>query len=379
MWRGTPGRGPPSPAVLGRTGPGRDQRAGAEGATSTPVPDRIRLEAAGRLLCSAFRSENVPLSGTQVREKMKPFQQWRFEDLPELPRIPHPYFTARSEDVSLDSVAFGQIRLRVVTHGEGRPLLLLHGLMTSSYSWRYLLEPLGERFSLVIPDLPGSAGSPPLPERAHSPAALATLLGELQDHLAITGCPAVGNSLGGYVCMERALRSPGSFSSLVVIHAPAVPQRRLQLLHLAMKLPGVASGLTWWIRRDPLRFAHKNVHYYDETLKSLEEARMYGEPLATRPGAASFVRYLTDALDPGELSRFAEELARRRDGGESFPAPLLLVYARQDPIIPPTVGPKLHALIPEAGFEWFEESSHFVQVEKPDRLAPLLTEFLLAR
>jgi hypothetical protein len=41
--------------------------------------------------------------------------------------------------------------------------------------------------------------------------------------------------------------------------------------------------------------AHRNVHYYDESLKSLEEAREYGEPLATASGAESFIRYLADA------------------------------------------------------------------------------------
>lgn len=57
-----------------------------------------------------------------------------------------------------------------------------------------------------------------------------------------------------------------------------------------MKVPGVAAGLRRVVRHDPLRWAHRNVRYYDETLKSLEEAREYGEPLARAAGARSFTR-----------------------------------------------------------------------------------------
>lgn len=307
-----------------------------------------------------------------------PFRQGRFEDLPDLPRIPHPYFSASAEDVELDSSAFGRMRVHLVIHGEGPPLLLVHGLMTSSYSWRYALERLAERFRLFIPELPGCGKSDPVPDRPHSPAALASFLGELQDLLGITGCAAVGNSLGGYLCLHRALDAPESFSRLAVIHAPGVPQLRLRALHLALRLPGLARGLGWWVRRDPLRWAHRHVHYYDETLKSREEARVYGAPLSTKAGTRSFARYLGDALDPRAMSRFAAELARRRDQGQSFPMPLMLAYAREDPIVAPEIGPKLHALVPDARFEWIQECSHFMHVDNPREVLPLLTDFLAA-
>jgi pimeloyl-ACP methyl ester carboxylesterase len=176
--------------------------------------------------------------------------------------------------------------------------------------------------------------------------------------------------------MQRALRAPDSFDRLVVLHAPALPQARLRALHLALRTPGTAAVLRRVVRRDPLRWAHRNVHYYDETLKSLEEAREYGEPLATKAGAESFVRYMADALDPTEMSRFVAELARRRDLGQQFPAPLSLIYAREDPMVPPGIGPRLHQLVPGAEFRWIEHSSHFAHVDSPDEIAALAGEFL---
>jgi pimeloyl-ACP methyl ester carboxylesterase len=279
--------------------------------------------------------------------------------------------------VTIDSAPFGALRVHMVGYGDGEPLLLVHGLMTSSYSWRYVLEPLGRRYRLFIPDLPGCGKSDPAPTRPHTAAALAVFLGEFQERLGISGCPAIGNSLGGYLCMQRTLVESRSFSRLVVIHAPALPELRLRALSVALHVPGVASALAWWVRRNPEKWAHRHVHYYDETLKSLEEAREYGEPLATREGTTSFVRYLRDTLGPRDLAAYAKELGRRRDAAEGFPVPLMLVYAREDPMVSPKIGPRLLALVPDhPEFHWLDRSSHFAQVDSPERLAPLLLDFL---
>ncbi len=282
------------------------------------------------------------------------------------------------DDVTVDSRPFGCVRVRVVSYGrrDATPLLLVHGLMTSSYSWRYLFEQLGDRYRMVAPDLPGAGRSEPVPDRPHTATALATFIGELQAALGMTGCLAVGNSLGGYLCMRRALAEPGSFARLAAIHPPGVPELRLLALHLALRVPGVAAVLARFIRRDALRWVHRNVHYRDETLKSLEEAHEYGDPLATADGARSFVRDLTDAFRPRGLAAFNRELARRRDAGEGFPVPLQLVYAREDPTVPPAIGRRLHALVPDAELHWLQRSSHFAQVDSPDRLAALLVGFL---
>jgi pimeloyl-ACP methyl ester carboxylesterase len=309
---------------------------------------------------------------------LRPFAQLRFEELPPFPRRPHRYYDADTTDVDVASAAFGRVRIRVVSYGppDATPLLLVHGLMTSSYSWRYLFEHLGDRYRLIAPDLPGCGGSEPAPDRRHSAAALAAFVGELQDALGLDGCAAVGNSLGGYLCMRRALDDPSAFSRLAVIHAPAIVEPRLVALHVALRVPGVAAGLARVVRHDPRRWAHRNVHYYDETLKSLEEAREYGHPLASVAGARAFTRYLGDSLDPRELRAQVRELTRRRDAGDGFPVALSLVYAREDPTVPPKVGPRLHALVPDAELHWLDRSSHFAQVDAPERLARLLAAFL---
>ena len=300
-----------------------------------------------------------------------PFRRIPFAEVPERPRLPHAYDATRARTLSMRSRPFGQIDVHYREHGEGPPLLLVHGLMTTSYSWRYVVEPLGRRYRVIAPDLPGAGRSGKPAGARYTADALAEWIGELQQALGIEGCLCVGNSLGGYLSMLRAQRDPKAFARLVNIHSPAAPAFRYRALSGALATPGARALLDRTIARDPLRWAWKNVHYYDETLKSLEEAHAYGDPLATKEGRAAFLSYLSDALDARELAAFCARLER-----DPFPVPLLLLYAREDPLVPPSNGELLARLVPRAKLVWIDRSSHFAHVDTPDPVVREVLSFL---
>ncbi len=310
----------------------------------------------------------------------EPFQQGPYSELPERPRRPHDYFELPSLRFELDSRRFGQHHVYMKRVGSGPPLLLVHGLMTSSYSWRYVLSPLAERFTVYAPDLPG-AGRTDMVLNArdvelYSASSLSDWIRELVHALGIQGCSAVGNSLGGYLCMRAALADTQLFSRLVNVHSPARPEPRLYALHGALSLPLSQRLLAAVIRRDPQRWAHRNVHYFDEGLKSLEEAREYGAPLATHSGVKAFIQYLAHTVDPQGFKELLEQLRKRRDERESFPIPLMLLYADRDPMVSPKNGEALHQLLPGARYEVLEDASHFSHVDAPERTLELILDFL---
>jgi len=306
----------------------------------------------------------------------RPWKRLPFAELPRVPPRPHPYFTAASKEVTVPSVRLGRLRIHYREVGSGPPLLLVHGLMTSSYSWRYLLEPLGRHYRLVVPDLPGSGQSDGPPPGSFGAAAIAAWVFDFQRALGIEGCRAIGNSLGGYLCMRLALAEPGAFSRLVNIHSPAFPDARQKLLSAILALPGTRALAAYLARRDPLRWAHRNVHYYHEELKSLEEAHAYGDPLSSLQGSRAFACALAETLAPRDLRAFTEDLTARRARGEPFPVPLLLLYARRDPLVDPRNGPRLQSLIPEAKLIFIDETSHFAHVDTPERVVEEVLPFL---
>jgi pimeloyl-ACP methyl ester carboxylesterase len=304
---------------------------------------------------------------------LHPFQRGRFEDLPERPRKPHPYFATKGESVEVTTPALGAARAHVRVHGSGPPLLLVHGLMTSSYSWRYVFEPLGERYTVYAPDLPGAGESDPAP--SYEPQHVADWIGALQRALAIRGCRVVGNSMGGYLCMRLALSDPGAIGRLLNVHSPGVPELRLVALRALLAVPGARAMLARRVRRDPLRWAHANVHYWDESLKSLEEAHAYGDPLTTEAGMKAFLGYLGDTMAIGPIREFQRTLLGRKARGEPFPVPLLHLYARRDPMVPPRFG----AILAErtgAPLVWLDRGSHFAHVDAVDAFLPPALEFL---
>lgn len=303
---------------------------------------------------------------------LKPFEQLPFAQVPELPRIPHPYFDAVQRQVTVRSKHFGNVQVHVSVFGEGPPLLLLHGLMTASYSFRYLLEPLGKHFTLCMPDLIG-AGRSDKPRTSYGPDDLARSVGEVMRELGIWGAPAIGNSMGGYLLMRLALQDPSAMSRLVNLHSPGIPTARMYALSGVSVVPPIMEAvLGALVRSNPERWIHRNVHYYDETLKSREEHREYADALMSEGGVAAFSRHLRDTLAVTEMRRFEHQLATL----ERFPIPLLLVYARQDKMVPPVVGERLARLIPDARIEWLDRASHFAQVDAPEALLRASLPFL---
>ena len=294
----------------------------------------------------------------------------RFEDLPAEPRIPHDFAQTRGVDLTMRSRPFGEMRVHYREHGEGEPLLLVHGLMTTSYSWRYVYRGLGARFRVIAPDLPGAGRSDKPRAASYAPEALAEWLGELQRELGIVGCRAVGNSMGGYVCMHHAMREPGAYSRLVDIHSPATPDFRYRALGAALSIPGSSGLLGALIGKDGRRWTHKNVHYFDETLKSLEEAEEYARPLRTPDGVDAFRRYMKETLAPRGFVALADRLR-----ATPFPVPLLLLYATTDPLVPPENGDYLARLVPSAKLVKLEDTSHFAHVDTPGPVVDALLSF----
>ncbi len=306
---------------------------------------------------------------------MKPFRRGRFDELPSKPRRAHRYFESRGVELRVPPSApggFDELSLHYRELGSGRPLLLVHGLMTTSYSWRYVMDDLARDFRVIALDLPGT-GRSDKPKARYSGPALAQSIVDFCSALGIRGCPVVGNSMGGYLCMRAALADPGAFQRVANIHSPGPSGARYVALHAALSVPPLRSLLSWWVRRAPRRWAHRNVHYYDESLKSLEEAAEYGDPLATPDGAEAFIRFLWHTFDPAELRGFMRTLA-----AEKFPVPLQLIYSRQDPLVPPAIGQALHRLLPDAPLVWLDETSHFAHVDTPEKVLAPLREFLLA-
>lgn len=272
----------------------------------------------------------------------------------------------------------GRERVVAIRHkvaGDGRALVLVHGLMTSSYSWRYVLAPLSERYRVFAPDLLGSGSSDKPLDHRYSVANQARFLAAYVRAVAKDEpVHLVGNSLGGLYCLRALLDDASLARRFTMMHSPGYPLARTMLSSVLFRTPLLGSGARSLVaavtHRYPKWFVAKNVHYARTDMMSHEEAREYGRIFDTLDHARVFAKILDESLGAKEHAGVIARLRRH-----PLTLPVLLLWARRDVMVPPAFGPRYHADIPGSKLVWFDDASHFMHVDTPERVVKELLEF----
>lgn len=297
----------------------------------------------------------------------------RYTELPETPPVPHDFLTLprHRRAVAVEGRP-DPIPLSWVEAGDGPPLLLVHGLMTSAYSWRYVASDLAHRYRVIALDLPGAGHSGAPADLSQSPASLARVLDGFVQALGLTKVYVVGNSMGGYVSLWWSLAHPERFDRLLIMHAPGFPEARLYALHALLSL-GLSKALFAFYTRDHEQFALENVHYRNESLKSREETREYAGWTSTPERRELFRKNLLETMDPWIMRGLPAAVAAQRAAGTLVPTRLL--WSRTDPLVPAAFGPRYQQLLPEAELVWVDDTSHFLHVDTPGAAVKEIVRF----
>ena len=99
--------------------------------------------------------------------------------------------------------------------GSGEPLVLLHGMGSSSNSWKMIRPALQDKFQVITFDLPGHGKTAFDPDQPMDPYSLALLIKEQLDELGIERAHLAGNSLGGWIALEIAAAFPERTKSVI--------------------------------------------------------------------------------------------------------------------------------------------------------------------
>lgn len=124
--------------------------------------------------------------------------------MPELPGVEH-------REVNL-----GDVRLHVAQAGAGPPLLLLHGWPQHWWSWRRLIGPLSERYTVIAPDLRGWGWSQ-APRGTYAKRTFMTDVVALLDHEGLERVRVIGHDWGAYTAFLLALEHPGRVQRMITL------------------------------------------------------------------------------------------------------------------------------------------------------------------
>ncbi len=267
-------------------------------------------------------------------------------------------------------------RLRYLRAGSGPPVLLLHGLLGYSFSWRYTIPALAPYLTVYAPDMLGSGFSHRPPGLDCSLRAVAQRLLCLVEKLGLSRFDLVGTSHGGAVAMMAAAQSLDSTAvstpkmGKLVLVAPVNPYSA-HGRWLAPFLGGrVGSAL--------LRFtAPRATFLYGYALR-----RLYGDPNRIAPGTLE--GYMAPLAIPG-LFNYGFSVVRSwtqdmRELGAILPklanVPTLLIWGRDDAAVYATSGAALARHFQNSQLKVLPGVGHLPYEECPGEFNRLLIEFL---
>jgi len=133
-------------------------------------------------------------------------------------------FAAVGADVGeffLDLAQTG-LRVRVLSHGRGPAVVLLHGVSESAAIWAPLFTKLGHVRLLAV-DLPGHGLSDPITfQRGQVREHARALIEDILDALGLDEVTVIGHSLGGMFALWHVATGSGRISEVIAIGEPAV-------------------------------------------------------------------------------------------------------------------------------------------------------------
>ncbi len=289
------------------------------------------------------------------------------------------FWFARPADVSFDEVRAGVpnseyshfaeidgVRLHYQEKGNGAPLVLIHGFTSSTYSWRDVFEPLAKNFHVIAVDLKGF-GFSSKPDGDYSRRAQAMLVAHLLDHLQLDKVWLCGNSMGGEVALNVALRNPGRVVGLVLIDSTGVVVPGAGSLAPGyLLIPGVGRVLmALALTSDKLVREGLEKSFYDRTMVTDERVAYYHRLLKTRGGQLAALRARTQA------SMFPVESDLNK-----VAVPTLIIWGAQDALIPLAAGRRMSSLVRGSKLIVFESCGHLPQEEMPARVVAEMTGFI---
>lgn len=297
---------------------------------------------------------------------MNMLQAEQIGSVPQIARIPG----AEERSVTLDGVTW-----RYWFAGSGPPLVLIHGFLGFSFSWRFNMEPLSKHFSVYAMDLPGTGFS------QRPDAAECTLAGDAEgvlrfiEHFGIENADIVGSSRGGGLAIilaalasrtERLHRirrlvlvspiNPWSSHGKVLTRLLATTLGGLYVVHVQPRLKIVA------------------MRYFKA---------LYGDPKRISPG--TFEGYTAGVDVPGSfehlvriLRSWHEDLAKIDESlYEISGIPTLLLWGSRDRAVYPSSIHQLQRRLKNSALVLFPGAGHMPYEEVPEEFNRVLCDFLL--
>lgn len=235
--------------------------------------------------------------------------------------------------------------------GSGRPLLVLHH-DTGTLPRLPFYDALAERYEVLVPEHPGY-GASERPTWMRSVRDLAVVYRSLLAALNIKDAALVGLGFGGWIAAEMATMAPLDVSRLVLVGPMGINPPEGYILDQAL------------------------VGYIDYAEAGFHDQSAFDAVYGAEPSTDQLVNWdicremnFRIAWKPYMYSQTLPHLLK------NMSAPTLVVWGEQDEVVPPVTAKSFIAALPDGRLVTVPQCGHCVDMEKPDELSRLVTEFV---
>ena len=247
----------------------------------------------------------------------------------------------------------GGTEVQMFSGGSGPPLVYLHGA-GGTPGWQTHHEDLSQRYTVYAPAQPGFNGTP-RPDWISTITDVAHFNLEMIQVLGLDPYILMGSSMGGWLSAEMAAMDHRNLKALVLIDAAGVRPVNGEITEIFMVSAQTRAGQRF--------FDTSQVPNYENLTREMtpEEALVEhsNQEMASR---LCWKPYLHNPSLPHYLTKVT--------------TPTLIVWGKQDAIIPLECGEIYQQALPNAKLEVIDQCGHSPQVEKPQEFNKVVTDFL---
>jgi 2-hydroxy-6-oxonona-2,4-dienedioate hydrolase len=266
-------------------------------------------------------------------------------------------------------------RTYAIGRGEGRcPTMLVHGGLSQASEWSLMAGLLPG--NVIIPDRPGCGLSYAIDyRRVDFRQAAADWTLDLIDGIGAEQIDLVGASMGGYFSIAFALAYPDRVRRLILVGAPPGLERKfrgpffMRLMGNPIAGPLIGKMKITDAEKDRKVFSNLVAHPEALPLGVLETDMAAMAIPGVGRAAYTMMRAMTTLLGFRPDVVIGDDLAH-------LAVPTLFLWGDADALLPPAVGEKVAAGMPDATFEVIPDAGHVLQLDQPDTVAAAITEFL---
>ncbi|MGE6378584.1 alpha/beta fold hydrolase [Peribacillus muralis] len=244
-------------------------------------------------------------------------------------------------------------------------LVLLHGFLSSSFSFRKLVPHLIKEFNVISLDLPPFGRSGKDYRYTYSFRNIAKSVVHFLAGKNINKFSIIGHSMGGQVSLQLIKHHPDLVEHAILLAGSGYQPSYSGKMKLVSYLPFFSFGIKRYLQHSGIEKNLKNV-VHDPALIDDEMRQGYLGPFTKKH---DIFRALGRMLRDKEVDLLKDDL-------HDIQTPCLLIWGRHDRVVPLSIGQRLHDDLPNSELVVIEDSGHLLPEERPTEIYQLIKGFL---